>query len=79
MMNSLSSKKSNFPFLCGEGKIQCLTQGNKQEKMQPMLKRHKLLDGFQGKSFKGSGKEGAARCVIRLYISIVLVGIKVKF
>ena len=50
-----------------------------RKKVQPMLKRHKLPDGFQGRSFKGSGKEGAARCVISLCINIVLVGIKVKF
>ena len=44
-----------------------------------MLKRPKLRDGFQGRGFKGSVREGAAECVISLCTVLGLVGMKVKF
>ena len=44
-----------------------------------MLKRPELPDGFQGGVFKGSVREGTARCVISLCTVLGLVGIKVEF
>ena len=59
--------------------MQHLLQGAKQGNGQLMLKRPKCLGGLQGRSFKGSVREGAAGYVIGLCTILGLVGIKVKF
>ena len=44
-----------------------------------MLRGLELSDGFQGKGFKGSARQGAAGCMISSHTVLRLVGIKVKF
>ena len=64
---------------CSEGKFSVHCRVPSKENGQLMLKRPELPDGFQGRGFKGSMREGAAECVISLCTVLGLVGMKVKF
>ena len=72
--------KANLLTLgCGEGKYSIYRRAPSKENGQLVLKRPKLPNGFQGRGFKYSVREGAAGCVISLYTILRLIGIKVKF
>lgn len=60
-------------------KVEVYLQVPSKEERQLMLRRPELPDGFQGRGFKGSMREGAAECVISLCTVLGLVGMKVKF
>ena len=73
------SKANLLTSGCGEGKYSVYCREPSKENVQLMLQRPELPDGFQGRGFKGSVREGAAGCVISLYKIFGLVGIKVNF
>ena len=54
-------------------------QKQSKENRQCVLQRSKFRDGFQGRSFKGSGREGSAGCMMSLCTILRLAGTKVKF
>ena len=59
---------------CGEEKNSIDCRGTSKENRQLILKRPKLPDGFQGKGFQGSVREGAAVCELSLLLALGLIG-----
>ena len=64
---------------CSEGEFSVRCRVSSKENRQLMLRRPELRDGFQGRGFKGSVREGATEYVISLCTILGLVGMKVKF
>ena len=64
---------------CGEGRYSIYCRAPSKKNGQFMSKRPNPAHSFQGRSFKGSLREGAAGHVISSGIILRLVGIKVKF
>ena len=65
---------------CGERKdsIYCkmLNMGPSKENGQLTLKRPELLEGFQGRVFKGKVRESIKGCVISLWVSSDLLVVR---
>ena len=75
----MNSKANLLTPACVEGQYSVYCRVPSKENRQLMLKRPKLPDGFQGRGFKGSVREGTAGYMISLCKILRLVGIKVKF
>ena len=61
----MCSKANLLTPNCGEGKYRFYCRAP-SKKGQLMLKRPELPSGFQAKGFKGSVREGAAGCMIKV-------------
>ena len=75
----MHSKADALTLGCSEGKGNIYCRAPSKENWGLMFKTPKLPDGFQRRGFKGSVREGFARCVISSCTVLGLVGIKVKF
>ena len=76
---SVCSKVNPLTPGCGEGRYSIYCMAPCKKNGQFILKRPNPAHSFQGRSFKGSLREGAAEHVISSCIILRLAGIKVKF
>ena len=79
LCSHLHSKANLLTLGYSEGKYSIYCRAPSKENGQLTFKSPKLLNGFQGRGFKGKVREGATVCLISSFRILKLVGFKVKF